>query len=130
MQIYFQNLEEPLEIGELAKDVYNEDKIIKQAIDNIVEKEKRVIDDYEKLRNLKASYPNKRCDMLENELEKRRLYLAYKMQSKQDQCNALIKLLEYINVLDEKSKKTDSENVISKITLLKSNIEPYMKLLN
>ena len=40
--------------------------------------------------------------MLENELEKRRLYLAYKMQSKQDQCNALIKLLEYINVLDEK----------------------------
>ena len=130
MQIYFQNLEEPLEIGELAKDVYNEDQIIKQAIDNIVEKEKRVIDDYEKLRNLKASYPNKRCIMLENELEKRRLYLAYKMQSKQDQCNALIKLLEYINVLDEKSKKTDSENIISKITLLKSNIEPYMKLLN
>ena len=130
MKIYFQNLEEPLEIGELAYDIHNEDEIIKKTIDNIVEKEKRVIDDYNKLKNLKASYPNKKCDMLETELEKRRLYLAYKMQSKQEQCNALIKLLEYVNLLDEKSKKKDSENIISKITLLKSNIEPYMKLLN
>ena len=41
--------------------------------------------------------------MLENELEKRRLYLAYKMQSKQDQCNALIKLLEYFFLISLKS---------------------------
>ena len=60
MQIYFQNLEEPLEIGELAKDVYNEDQIIKQAIDNIVENEKRVIDDYEEIKTFASGAQMKR----------------------------------------------------------------------
>ena len=117
--------------GISAKNVYESDSIIKQSIENIVKKEKKIIKDYENLRNFrKVANPSFIPD-LDKLMEERNIFLTYKLQSKEDQCNSLLKLLEYINTLDAKDKELQSEILLNKINEIESEMEPFkMVLLN
>ena len=116
-------------VGDVAYDITNQDNIIKESIQNIVAKETKIMRDYVNLKTFRKSAPPVFFDELDKLLEERRIYLAYKMQSKQDQCSALIKLIEYINTLEAKDKKMQSESLLNKIKFLESEIFPYKELL-
>ena len=45
-------------VGEIAKNVDFNDKIIKETLENIVEKEKKIMRDYENLKNFRLNAPS------------------------------------------------------------------------
>tara|TARA_Y100000816_G_C25715981_1_gene377716 strand:- start:83 stop:445 length:363 start_codon:yes stop_codon:yes gene_type:complete len=109
-------------VGEIAQNVYDSDKVIKETIENIVEKEKKIMKDYANLKNFRNNAPKEFIDDLDNLLEERKLFLNYKLQSKEKQVESLIKLLEYINTLDKKFKQYDSDKLLSKVETLENEI--------
>ena len=59
------------------------------------------------------------------------MFLTYKIDSKEDQCKSLLKLLEYINTLDAKDKQLQSEMLLNKISEVENEMQPFkMVLLN
>ena len=108
--------------GEIAENVYNNDKIIKETIENIVEKEKKIMKDYTNLKNFRNNAPKEFIHHLDNLLEERKLFLNYKLESKEKQVESLMKLLEYINVLDKKFKQYESDKLLSKIKFLEEEV--------
>lgn len=115
--------------GVSAKSVYESDSTIKKSIENIVEKEKKIIRDYENLTNFrKVANPNFISD-LDKLLEERKIFLTYKLESKQEQCNALLKLLEYINTLDAKDKQLQSDLLLNKISEVENEMQPFKMVL-
>jgi len=117
--------------GVSGKSVYESDSIIKQSIENIVKKEEKIRKDYENLRNFrKVANPTFISD-LDKLLEEKKMYLTYKIDSKEDQCKSLLKLLEYINTLDAKDKQLQSEMLLNKISEVENEMQPIkMVLLN
>ena len=75
--------------GDSANDVYNSDSIIKQSIENIVKKEQKIISDYNNLRNFKKVANPTFISDLDKLLEERKIFLTYKIDSKEDQCKSL-----------------------------------------
>lgn len=117
--------------GVSAKKVYESDSIIKQSIENIVKKEKKIIKDYENLRNFRKEANPIFIPDLDKLMEERKIFLTYKLQSKEEQCNSLLKLLEYINTLDAKDKELQSEILLNKINEVENEMQPFkMVLLN
>ena len=117
--------------GDSANDVYNSDSIIKQSIENIVKKEQKIISDYNNLRNFKKVANPTFISDLDKLLEERKIFLTYKIDSKENQCKSLLKLLEYINTLDTKDKQLQSDILLDKINELESEIQPFkMALFN
>ena len=114
-----------------ANDVYNSDSIIKQSIENIVKKEQKIISDYNNLRNFKKVANPTFISDLDKLLEERKIFLTYKIDSKEDQCKSLLKLLEYINTLDTKDKQLQSDILLDKINEVENEIQPFkMALFN
>ena len=109
-------------IGEIAKNVHDGDKVIKETIENIVEKEKKIMKNYVTLKNFRNNAPKDFIDDLDVLLEERKIFLNYKLQSKEKQVESLIKLLEYINTLDKKFKQYDSDKLLLKIETLENKI--------
>ena len=108
--------------GEIAKDVYDSDKVIKDTLENIVEKEKKIMNDYANLKNFRKIASKEFIDDLDYLLEERKLFLNYKLQSKEKQTESLIKLLEYSNMLDKKFKQYDNDKLLFKIQTLENEI--------
>jgi len=99
----------------LGKIINEEDKIIKNGLENLITKEKNLIHEYRVMNNYKDKFTGNLNSALNEELEKRKLYLLYKIQSKEEQYKSLIKLLEYLTFLDNKKKNLDIENVRKKL---------------
>ena len=112
----------------LGKIVSDEDEIIKSGLENLVNKEKNIIFEFKVMNQFKDKLPEPINNSLIEEFEKRKLYLLYKMQSKQEQYNSLLKLLEYLTFLDNKKKNLDIENVKNKIIYLEDELIPYKEL--
>ena len=50
------------------------------------------------------------------------LYLTFKIQSKEQQLSSLIKLLEYINMLEDKNKQLENDKLLFKVEQLEEEI--------
>ena len=112
----------------LGKIVNEEDKIIKNGLENLITKEKNLIHEYKVMNNFKDKFTGHLNSSLNDELEKRKLYLLYKMQSKEEQYKSLIKLLEYLTFLDNKKKNLDIESIRNKLFNLEEELIPYKEL--
>tara|TARA_Y100000768_G_C23922873_1_gene655909 strand:+ start:558 stop:935 length:378 start_codon:yes stop_codon:yes gene_type:complete len=117
-------------LGKFGEDIAREDQIIQNIIDNITEKENTLIRDYKLLNNFNKSAPISLKSELEKDLEKKRLYLEYKLSSKEKQCESLLKLLEYINILDVKDKELESVKIINKVNEIEENLKPLNNILS
>ena len=68
-------------------------------------------------------------------LEVKRLSLEYKLQSKEKQHSALLKLLEYLNNLEEKiqklesQEKVDTQEILEKMLILENDISKLQKVI-
>ena len=110
--------------------VYEEDEIIKNGIENLINKEKDIIHQYKVMNEYKDKLTHDSSFHLSliEELEKRKMYLLYKIQTKEKQYNSLLKLLEYLTFLDNKRKNIDIENITNKLFNLKEELIPYKEL--
>lgn len=111
-------------LGKFGEYIAKHDEIIKNTIENITEKENNIIQEYNLLNNFNKFAPNSFKSQLEKDLEKKRLYLEYKLSSKEKQCDSLLKLLEYINILDKKDKELESKKIINKINEIEKDLIP------
>tara|TARA_Y100000816_G_scaffold146425_1_gene103904 strand:+ start:161 stop:571 length:411 start_codon:yes stop_codon:yes gene_type:complete len=112
----------------LGKVVTNQDKIIKDGLDNLINKEKEIIHEYKVMNQFKDKFTPEFNNSLIDEIEKRKLFLLYKMQSKETQYDSLIKLIEYLSFLDNKKKNVDIENIRNKLMKLEEDLIPYKEL--
>lgn len=110
--------------------VYEEDEIIKNGIENLINKEKDIIHQYKVMNIYKDKFTTNSSFHLSliEELEKRKMYLLYKLQTKEQQYDSLLKLLEYLTFLDNKKKNNDIENIRNKLFNLKEELIPYKEL--
>ena len=112
----------------LGKVVTNQDKIIKDGLDNLINKEKEIIHEYKVMNQFKDKFTPEFNNSLIDEIEKRKLFLLYKMQSKETQYHSLIKLIEYLSFLNNKKKNVDIENIRNKLNKLEEDLIPYKEL--
>ena len=112
------------------------DEVVKNSIEIAKEKENNIIKEFFKLKELKQNIAKKILE--ENNLEnillktiskkinddydKKRTFLLFKKQSKQKQCDALIKLLEYLNTLNKKEKEIHIEQLLLKHKLIEEEL--------
>ena len=111
-------------LGKFGENIAKHDEIIKNTIENITEKENKIIQEYTLLNNFNKFAPNSFKAQIEKDLEKKRLYLEYKLSSKEKQCDSLLKLLEYINILDIKDRELESKKIINKINEIEKDLKP------
>ena len=115
---------------DLGKIVYEEDEIIKNGLQNLINKEKDIIHEYKVMNSYKDKFSNNPSFNLSltEELEKRKMYLLYKLQTKEEQYNSILKLLDYLTFLDNKKKNLDIENIRNKLLNLEKELIPYKEL--
>lgn len=116
-------------LGDLGKEEAIKDEIIKNSINDIIEKENDILKQYSLLKELKEKYPINLNSEFEKHLEKKKLFIEFKLISKEDQLNALFKLLEYINTLNCKDRKIHSQIILDKINIIEKDLTPFLKLL-
>ena len=112
----------------LGKIVNEEDKIIKNGLENLITKEKNLIHEYKVMNNFKDKFTGYFNSSIIDELEKRKLEILYKIQSKEEQHKSLIKIIDYLTFLDNKKKNLDIENIRNKLLNLEEELIPYKEL--
>ena len=118
----------------LGYNVASKDILVSVLLKKVIEKEESYIHQYIKLKEL---YPQCIDLPIKTEFEKllevKRLSLEYKLQSKEKQHSALLKLLEYLNNLEEKiqklesQEKLDTQEILEKMLILENDISKLQK---
>jgi hypothetical protein len=118
----------------LGYNVASKDTLVNVLLKKVIEKEEYYIHQYIKLKEL---YPQCIDLPIKTEFEKllevKRLSLEYKLQSKEKQHSALLKLLDYLNNLEEKiqkldyQEKLDSQEILQKLLILENDISKLQK---
>jgi hypothetical protein len=118
----------------LGYNVASKDMLVNVLLKKVIEKEESYIHQYIKLKEL---YPQCIDLPIKTEFEKllevKRLSLEYKLQSKEKQHSALLKLLEYLNNLEEKiqklesQEKVDTQEILEKMLILENDISKLQK---
>jgi hypothetical protein len=127
-------------MSSLGYNVASKDILVNVLLKKVIEKEESYIHQYIKLKEL---YPQCIDLPIKTEFEKllevKRLSLEYKLQSKEKQHSALLKLLEYLNNLEEKiqklesqenaesQEKVDTQEILEKMSILENDISKLQK---
>lgn len=115
-------------IDNLGKNIAINDEVIYKSIEQIIEKEKNLINQYKTMNEFKENFAeNLNSDFLEN-LEKHKMYLLYKMQNKKQQIKSLNKILEYLSFLDNKEKNLEMHIIKDKINKIEISLVPFNNL--
>lgn len=115
-------------MSNLGYNIASQDNLVNVLLKKIIEKEEEYILQYIRLKEL---YPQCKDLSLKTEFEKilevKRLSLEYKLQSKEKQHNALLKIVDYLNSLEEKKEKLDTQELLQKMSLLEKEIGNLQK---
>ena len=113
--------------------VADDDKEIKKILTNIEEKEKKLLQEYYNINNILKTFKEKNflnfIPYLTEDLEKRKKFLLNKKLSKEKQHSALLKILEYLNLIDTKNKELETKKILEYLNLLEQELIPYKHLL-
>ena len=109
----------------LGEEVAYEDEVVKRTLRNIKEKEKKLIDEYDTLNKFKQKNFKDFLPYVHDELEQRRSFLLYNKLCKENQHIALLKVLEYLNLIESKSKELETKKILLKLGLLEKELIPY-----
>jgi hypothetical protein len=124
----------------LGYNIASQDTLVNVLLRQVIDREEKYIQQYVKLKEL---YPQCKELPIKTEFEKilefKRLSLEYKLQSKEKQHSSLMKVLEYLNNLEEKKQKLDiQENkqkldiqeILEKMSSLENDIQKLQKVIN
>ena len=116
-------------LGIMGITIAKDDKVIEETLENVLLKEKQLLANYQHLKDFREKAPEEFINSLDTEIEKKELLLKYKMQSKEEQCKSLSKLLEYINTLEKKNKQLECQKISNKLDSLEQELEIYRRIL-
>ena len=112
----------------LGEEVAYEDEVIKRTLRNIKEKEKKLINEYDNLNKFKQNNFEDFLPFIHDELEQRKSFLLYKKLCKEHQHIALLKVLEYLNLIESKNKELETKKILLKLGLLEKELIPYKQI--
>ena len=113
----------------LGEEVAYEDEVIKRTLRNIKKKEKQLIYEYDNLNKFKQNNFKDFLLFIHVELEQRKSFLLYKKLCKEHQHIALLKVLEYLNLIESKNKELETKKILLKLGLLEKELIPYKQIL-
>lgn len=113
----------------LGEEVAYEDEVIKRVLRNVKKKENDLLKEYNDLNRFKENNFEDFLPYIEDELEQRKNFLLYKKASKEEQHKALLKLLEYLNLIESKNKELETEKILLKLSLIEKELIPYKQIL-
>jgi len=116
-------------LGNLGEQVAYEDEVVKRTLKNINEKEKKLLEEYDNLNKFKENNFEEFLPYVTNELEQRKKFLLYKKLCKENQHLALLKILEYLNLIESKNKDLETKKILLKLSLLERELIPYKQIL-
>tara|TARA_Y100000816_G_scaffold81889_1_gene56077 strand:- start:6811 stop:7167 length:357 start_codon:yes stop_codon:yes gene_type:complete len=112
----------------LGEDVAYEDEVIRRTLRNIKEKEKKLIFEYNNLNKFKQNNFHDFLPFISDEMEQRKSFLLYKKLCKEHQHVALLKVLEYLNLIESKNKELETKKILLKLGLLEKELIPYKQI--
>ena len=132
----------------VGQQVAYQDGVIIKTLQQIREKENKLINEYNILSNFKrdnfqedefGKYNFKHDNFgeyniedflsyLNQILEEKKKFLLYKKLCKEQQYNALFKLLEYLNLIELKNKELETEKILLQLDLIEKELIPYKQL--
>ena len=113
----------------LGEDVAYEDEVIKRTLRNIKKKEQELIYEYYNLNKFKQNNFEDFLPSINDIQQQRKSFLLYKKLSKESQHRALLKILEYLNLIKFKNKELESKKILLKLDLLEKELLPYKQIL-
>lgn len=116
-------------VGYLGEQVAYEDEVIRRTLKNVKKKENKLLEEYDNLNKFKENNFEDFLPYITDELEQRKKFILYKKSSKENQHLALLKILEYLNLIESKNKELETEKILLKLTLLETELNPYKQLL-
>tara|TARA_B110000305_G_C19235607_1_gene537360 strand:+ start:352 stop:708 length:357 start_codon:yes stop_codon:yes gene_type:complete len=116
-------------VGYLGEHVAYEDEVIKRTLINVKRKEKKLLEEYDNLNKFKENNFEDFLPYITDQLEERKKFILYKKLSKENQHLALLKILEYLNLIESKNKELETKKILLKLTLLETELNPYKQLL-
>jgi hypothetical protein len=115
----------------LGCNIASKDTLVNVLLKKSIEKEEEYIHQYSQLKKL---YPRCKDSSIKTELEKiltlKKESLEYMLQSKEKQHSALHKILDYLNSLEEKKVKTDTQEILQEMSLLETKISKLQNVIN
>jgi len=109
----------------IGEEIARNDFIINENLENLIDKEEEIKKQYITLKNMQSDYQGDLKTKFEQLLEKRKLFIEYKLQTKSQQIKSLYKLLEYFNTLEDKKREFDTELILKKINELQKIYNNY-----
>ncbi len=113
----------------LGEEIAYEDEVIRRTLKNIKEKENELIYEYDNLNKFKQNNFEEFLSSISDELEQRKKFLLYKKLCKENQHLALLKILEYLNLIESKNKELETKKILLKLGLLEKELILYKQIL-
>tara|TARA_B110000211_G_C13989491_1_gene513317 strand:- start:197 stop:595 length:399 start_codon:yes stop_codon:yes gene_type:complete len=126
------NGKQNIQIGDVGEQTAYEDELVRRTSNNIKKTEQKIMNEYNNLNNIKKTEQKLMSEFLpsiNDELDKRRVFLNYKKTSLENQHTALTKLLEHLLMIELKNKEFDTEEILTKLNMIETELIPYNKIL-
>jgi predicted restriction endonuclease len=117
------------ELGYMGEQTAYEDEIVKRTLDRVKKTEQKLIDEYNNLIDFKTNNYEEFLPYINDELDKRKVYLQYKKTSLENQHAALLKILEHFLTINLKNKQFETEKILTKLSMVEKELIKYNKIL-
>ena len=117
------------QVGDIGEHTAYEDEFVRQTTEKIRKTEQKLINEYNNLNNFKSDNYEEFLPYINDELDKRKVFLHHKKTSLENQHIALLKLLEHLLTVELKNKEFEVEKILSQLNIIEKELIPYNKIL-
>ena len=117
------------EVGDIGEHTAYEDGYVRRTREKIKKTEQKLLNDYNNLNNFKSNNYEEFLPYINDELNKRKVFLHHKKTSLENQNIALLKILEHLLTVESKNKEFEVYKILSQINLVEEELKEYSKIL-
>jgi hypothetical protein len=117
------------QVGDMGEQTAYDDELVRRTLNKVKKIEQKLIGEYNNLNNFKTNNYEKFLPYINDELEKRKVFLLSKKTSLENQHTAISKLLEHLLTVELKNKEFDTKLILTKLNMIEAKLIPYNKIL-
>jgi hypothetical protein len=118
-----------IQLGGQGEQTAYDDELVRRTLNKVKKIEQKLIGEYNNLNNFKTNNYEKFLPYINDELEKRKVFLLSKKTSLENQHTAISKLLEHLLTVELKNKEFDTKLILTKLNMIEAKLIPYNKIL-
>jgi hypothetical protein len=118
-----------IQLGGQGEQTAYDDELVRRTLNKIKKTEQKLIGEYNNLNNFKTNNYDKFLPYINDELEKRKVFLLSKKTSLENQHTAISKLLEHLLTVELKNKEFETKQILTKLNMIEAKLIPYNKIL-